>query len=212
MVQQAPAAIDAGVFHNDVIAVGNRDFLMYHEHAFVDGQKVVQQLSTTAEEAGWQLYAICLSEAELPLPDAVRSYLFNSQLLSRPDGKMTLLCPLDTREVEASRLCTERILAEDNPVDRVEFLDLRQSMNNGGGPACLRLRVVLNDEELSSIHQGVLFDDALYSRLTDWVNRHYREELAPDDLQDTGLINEVNNAFVELATILELPVSVFGLQ
>ena len=119
------------------------------------------------------------------------------------------LCPQEARDIATSYQCTQRILSEENPVDRVEFLDLRQSMNNGGGPACLRLRVVLTDEQLAAVHQSVLFNDALYERLTGWVNSHYRDELAPDDLRDPDLITEVDAAFVELQDILQLPPQVF---
>ena len=212
-LQQAPQAIDQGVFHNDVIAVGNRNYLMFHEQAFVDSDRMLQRLrATIAEQCGWPLITTCFSAEELPLADAVNSYLFNSQLLSRPAGGMTLLCPQETRNIESSYVCTQRILDEDNPVDRVEFLDLRQSMNNGGGPACLRLRVVMSMEQLQHMHPGVRFDHSLYEQLTAWVNRHYREELAADDLRDPHLIQEVDAAFCELQSILDLPGAVFGFQ
>jgi succinylarginine dihydrolase len=210
LIQQSPRAIDAGVFHNDVIAVGNRNFLMFHEYAFVDGIAAVQAMRQNIErELGWQLWTCGIGDDELPLPDAVASYLFNSQLLSRADGGMTLLCPQECLDIPAAWQCTRRILEEENPVDQIEFLDLRQSMNNGGGPACLRLRVVMTGQEHQQMHQGVLFDDELYSLLKDWVNRNYREELAPDDLRDPKLIEEVDAAFSGLQSILDLPGHVF---
>ena len=209
LIQQNPSAIDAGVFHNDVIAVGNRNFLMYHQCSFLHGDSSVSTLRQMADKQGWQLHTICFSEDELPLTDAVSSYLFNSQLLSVGDGRMTLLCPHDVQQVASAKRCIDRLLSEDNPVDQVEFLDLRQSMNNGGGPACLRLRVVLTDVELSAIHQSVRFDKSLYARLSDWVNKNYRNELAPQDLCDPHLIDEVNIAFRELQSILQLPDLVF---
>ena len=122
---------------------------------------------------------------------------------------MTLVCPLEVKQVQNAFRCTQRILDADNPVTAVEFLDLRQSMNNGGGPACLRLRVVMTEEELASVHPGVLFSDTLYARLRDWVNRNYRDELSPDDLHDPVLVGEVDTAFNELQAILDLPPSVF---
>lgn len=209
LIQQAPEAIDAGVFHNDVISVGNLNVLLVHEFSFRDTASVLQSLQQMAEHQGWQLFTICFTEQELPLPDAVTSYLFNSQLLSRPDGAMTLVCPVEVADNPLARRCVERLIEEANPVDQVEYLDLRQSMNNGGGPACLRLRVVLTEQELNSIHQSVRFDETLYERLTDWVKRNYREALAPDDLRDPRLIEEVNTAFCELQEILELPYQVF---
>jgi len=77
-------------------------------------------------------------------------------------------------------------------------------MRNGGGPACLRLRVVLNDEELDAMHRGVLLNDALYERLTSWVEAHYRSELSQDDLGDPMLLEEVRKALDELTGILGL--------
>ncbi|MGI9518231.1 MAG: N-succinylarginine dihydrolase [Pirellulaceae bacterium] len=213
MIQQLPAAIDAGVFHNDVISVGNRNYFLYHEQAFVDTQAAVSSIRAVfVQNCGDSLFTTCITNAELSMIDAVKSYLFNSQLLSRPDGGMTLLCPVEVRELASAKSCTDRILQEDNPVDSVEFLDLRQSMYNGGGPACLRLRIVLTDDALESLNPGVRFTATLYEKLKDWVNDHYRNELAPDDLCDPQLIHEVDAAFVELATILQLPLSVFRFQ
>ena len=210
LMQQSPHAIDSGVFHNDVISVGNQNLLLFHEAAFTGGESVISELQRTIQaEMGWDLQTICFSETELPLPDAVQSYLFNSQLLTLESGAMALICPSEVQQVETALQCTQRILEEDNSIEQVHFMDLRQSMNNGGGPACLRLRVVMTDEEMASIHQSVLFDDALYARLQDWVKDHYREELVPDDLRDPSLIDEVNMAFRELQAILELPSHVF---
>jgi len=146
----------------------------------------------------------------MPLADAVASYLFNSQIVTRPDGGMTLVCPIECQEIESAYKCTKRILEEDNPIDEVIFVDLRQSMNNGGGPACLRLRVVLDDEQAKAIHQGVVFTDELYDSLTKWVETHYRDSLAPDDLRDPKLIDEAYSAFEDLARILNLPLDVLA--
>ena len=121
---------------------------------------------------------------------------------------MSMICPVECQENEAARRCTQRIVDEDNPVDDIRFLDLRQSMNNGGGPACLRLRVVLNDAQQSAMHQGVVLTDGLYNRLVDWVNSNFREQLLPDDLRDPNLIDESRRAMASLAGILDLPVDV----
>ncbi len=209
-IQQNPAAIDAGVFHNDVVSVGNGNFLMYHETAFLGGDLAVTDLCQSIRDAqGWELYTMGFSEQDLPLGEAVSSYLFNSQLITRASGEMTLVCPLEVKHVVNAFRGTQRILEANNPVNAVEFLDLRQSMDNGGGPACLRLRVVMTEQELASVHQSVLFNDSLYARLRDWVNRNYRDELSPDDLFDPDLVDEVDTAFDELQEILELPPSVF---
>lgn len=208
-LQQNPAAIDAGVFHNDVIAVGNQTTLLCHERAFVDQSAALQRLSAQVERVtGQPLTLIEIATEELSLADAVASYFFNSQLVTRPDGKMTLVCPIECEEVASARRCTEQILAGENMIDQVLFLDLRQSMNNGGGPACLRLRVVLDEEQAAAIHDGVRLTDQLYEHLVNWVEEHYREQLTPADLRDPVLVNEVKRAFQALAPILSLPATV----
>lgn len=210
-IQQSPEAIDAGVFHNDVISVGNRNVLLCHERAFVDQANQLKALADRFEALCEQpLHIVEVAEKDLGLADTVSSYLFNSQLLSKPDGTMALICPSDCEENAASKAATDRIKEADNPVNQVEFLNLRQSMNNGGGPACLRLRVVLTDEQASAIHQGVLFTDELHQSLVHWVETHYRESLAPDDLRDPKLIDESYRAFEALSKILKLPLDVLA--
>ena len=208
-IQQNPAAIDAGVFHNDVISVGNENVLLCHELAFVDQRAQLQAIAALFErEFGSPFYVIELSSDEISIADAVASYLFNSQLLTRPDGGMTLICPIECQEIPVAQRCTERIVNGDNPIDQVAFLDLRQSMNNGGGPACLRLRVVLDEAQQSAIHQGVVFTDRLYENLTDWVNANYRDQLLPEDLRDPQLVEESLRAIERLASILDLSANV----
>ncbi|HLV77988.1 MAG TPA: N-succinylarginine dihydrolase [Marinobacter sp.] len=199
--QQNPAAIDAGVFHNDVIAVGNGNCLFYHELAFLDEARVLSDLRERLE--GTELVPVRVSSADVPVEDAVASYLFNSQLLNSHDG-MLLAVPGECREVASVSRYLDRLLEQDGPITRVEVFDVKQSMQNGGGPACLRLRVALNDEERRAANQGVILTDALYERLTSWVNAHYREELTQHDLADPMLLEETRKALDELTGILGL--------
>jgi succinylarginine dihydrolase len=118
---------------------------------------------------------------------------------------MTLICPVECQENQAAFQCTQRILSEGNPVDDVVFLDLRQSMNNGGGPACLRLRVVLTRSQQAAIHPGVVLTDLRYDDLVQWVESNYRDQLVPDDLRDPKLVDEALTAMERLAAILDLP-------
>lgn len=205
-VQQDPDTIDQGVFHNDVIAVGNGNVLFYHQHAFTDEDATLAQLREAMNGVQAELRAVRVDAADVSVEDAVASYLFNSQLLSKPDGRMALVVPQECHENEAVARYLKRLVASGGPIDELVSFDLRQSMRNGGGPACLRLRVVLDDEEAAAMHQGVLMTDALYEKLVAWVGRHYRDRLAPEDLADPVLAIEVQTALDELSTILGLPV------
>jgi succinylarginine dihydrolase len=204
-VQQNPAAIDAGVFHNDVAAVGNQQVLLCHAHAFADqGNAIAEMREKFAATCGRPLHVIEVTDEELTLAEAVATYLFNSQIVTPPDGRMALIAPAECRDNPRARAVIDRILAADTPIRAVHYLSVRQSMRNGGGPACLRLRVVLNEAELARTHRGVFLDDPLYARLVEWVNRHYRAELRADELGDVRLLEETRAASAELRGILEL--------
>ena len=193
--RQHPAAISAGVFHNDVIAVGDRDLLVHHELAFADPNLIEQ----VRAEFGNGLTVRTIMEEQVPLADAIGSYVFNSQLVD-VKGRRVLVAPDDIDDYPNVREAVESI----EEIDEILTFNLRQSMRNGGGPACLRLRVVLTDEELASVNQACLLTDARYEELTAWVNRHYRETLSPDDLGDPELMRESRAALDELTGILGL--------
>ncbi|MCG6658498.1 N-succinylarginine dihydrolase [Halomonas campisalis] len=200
--QQHPDAIDAGVFHNDVICVGNGPVLLYHEMAFLNEQAVLDELRA---KLATPLIPVRVPVEAVSLADAVGSYLFNSQLLSNPDGTMTLVVPGECQENEAVwRTLQDLLLAGPNPIGEVLVKDVKQSMRNGGGPACLRLRVVLSEAERGALTGRVLLDDALYGELTAWVERHYRDRLAPADLADPQLAAESLTALDELTRILAI--------
>ncbi|HEY0945196.1 MAG TPA: N-succinylarginine dihydrolase [Opitutaceae bacterium] len=205
--QQHPDAIDAGVFHNDVISVGNEDVFLYHEQAFVRTPAVIDELKRTyaALHRGRELTTIKVPAARVPLADAVRSYLFNSQIVTIAPGRMALIAPTDCQEVMSVSAFVDGLLASGRtPLGEVHFLDLKQSMRNGGGPACLRLRVVLTPEELAAIPAGLRLTDSRFETLVAWVKKHYREKLAPRDLADPKLLEESRRALDELTQLLGL--------
>ena len=205
-VQQNPDAIDAGVFHNDVISVGNGNVLLIHEMAFVNQQQELDSLKAEFHRRyDDSLSVVEFSNEEIGIADAISSYLFNSQLVTKPGGKMALICPTNCRDNHSAHQCTKRLLHESNSVDQVEFFDLNQSMNNGGGPACLRLRVVLTEDQQSAVHRGIILTDELYEKLAEWVNENYREQIVADDLRDPKLVEEARTALDRLAKILEMP-------
>jgi succinylarginine dihydrolase len=196
-VRQSAAAVDAGAFHNDVVAVVDRRVVFHHQDAFADGDEVAAAFPDAT--------LVTVGRDEVPLEDAVRSYLFNSQLVAGPDGACVLVAPADAMAVGSTAAYLERAVADPaNPIAVVQTVDLRQSMSNGGGPACLRLRVVLTAAERAALAGSVLVDHGRLDRLETWVRGHYRDRLHPDDLADPQLEEEANAALDELTTILGL--------
>ena len=202
---QNPDVIDQGVFHNDVIAVGNGNVLFYHEQAFADEAGTLDALRRALAVAGTDLHPVRVASSQVAVGDAVTSYLFNSQLLSKADGRMALVVPHECRENAAVADYLAGLLAGRGAIDELIEFDLRQSMRNGGGPACLRLRVALTDAEAAAMHQGVIMTEALYAQLVAWVERHYRDRIETQDLMDPQLALECAAALEELTRILGLP-------
>jgi succinylarginine dihydrolase len=135
--QQNPQAIDAGVFHNDVISVGNQNLFFYHPLAFVDTKKLIEKLKEQfLKHCGQEMFFIEVDPEQVSLEDAVKSYLFNSQLVTLNDESMLLISPEECRQNPKSQETIERIIDQDNPIQNVRYVDIRQSMKNGGGPAC----------------------------------------------------------------------------
>jgi len=196
-------AIDQGVFHNDVICVGNGSMLLAHEDAFADGLDGVA--SRLRSMVGESLAVAIVRRHELAVEDAVRTYLFNSQLLTLPDGSMILVAPRESEEHPAARAVIERLVADaSNPLRRALFLDVRESMRNGGGPACLRLRVPLTETELDRMNAGVRLAPERHARMIEWVDQHYPESLSQKDLGDPQLLERSRAALDELTRLLNL--------
>lgn len=200
---QNPAAIDAGVFHNDVISVANENVFLVHGEAFANQQAVLDELQAKSDYA---LTIITAPKELLSVKDAVSTYFYNSQLITLPNSnKMTLISPSECQHHDRVKPYIDSLLSDpSNPIDSVHFLDLKQSMRNGGGPACLRLRVPLTEQELRAMHQGVLVNDQLLDALEQWVTTHYRTELVIQDLASAELHNESLHALDELSQILQL--------
>lgn len=203
-VQQNPAVIDQGVFHNDVIAVSNQNVLFHHQHAFVPEFQVMEDLRRKMGSIEQQLVTIEVPAAEVSVADAVSTYLFNSQLLSKPNGKMLLIIPQESQENPAVWRYLSELINSGGPIDEVRVFDLRESMRNGGGPACLRLRVALNEVELAAVNSRVMMTPALFVTLNNWVDQHYRDHLQFKDLADPQLLQEGRQALDELTRILNL--------
>jgi succinylarginine dihydrolase len=203
---QNPKAIDQGVFHNDVIAVANESLLLLHEDAFLNQPSLLMELQ---QKSSVPLKIIEIKNNQISLSDAVDSYLFNSQLITLPQHpakkNMALIAPIECLQTSHIKALLDEWIADDTtPLSEVHYLDLKQSMRNGGGPACLRLRILLSDKELAAMHPGVLVDFPLLDALDHWVDKHYRTHLHPDDLADPLLLNEIFIALDELTALLGL--------
>ncbi|WP_417814131.1 N-succinylarginine dihydrolase [Thalassospira alkalitolerans] len=203
--QQNPDLIDAGVFHNDVISVGNGNVLFHYEDAFVDTPAVLDDIKR--KMAGIADFThIEVPKSAIPLSDVVKSYLFNSQLLRLPEnGQMMLILPTEAKETISVRDYLYDLIGKGKtPIKQIKFFDLRQSMRNGGGPACLRLRVALTEAELAATNQHSLINDQRFTELTAWVEKHYRDRLSAEDFRDPLLLSEVRTALDELTQLLDL--------
>jgi succinylarginine dihydrolase len=199
--RQHPDGIDAGAFHSDVLAVGSGAFLMLHELAFADEANLMDDLRRLLGE---ELFVVRATSRELSCESAVASYPFNSQVLPLSDGTMAIVAPEDSREDPQASAFLERVLDAGGPVRALHYVDVRQSMRNGGGPACLRLRVPLTDGEAGAMAGSPLLTDLLYEDLRAWVGRHYRDRMLPADLSDPALARETMRALDELTVLLRL--------
>lgn len=199
LAQQNPEAIDAGVFHNDVISTGNLNFFFYHELAFVNQEEVIEEIKEKyKEETGAELICVQVLEKEIKLEEAVISYLFNSQIVGDKDS-MILLAPIECEENVKIYNYLNRLKDDPgNPIKEIHYLDLKQSMLNGGGPACLRFRLVLSEEEIKNTNQGVFYSEALYKKLRKSIETYYPERLSFADLADEKLLVQFDEAYQDL--------------
>ncbi len=200
-VQQHPEAIDAGVFHNDVIAMSNETLLIYHETAFADERAFLAELREKIGSV--PLQAIRIAESSLPLVAAVKSYFFNSQLLSLPGGGMAIIAPVECKETPAAYAVLEGLVADDAvPIRAAHYLDVRESMRNGGGPACLRLRVVLPESDVE--HHPLRYSAKLAARLSDFITDAYPDHLTADSLRDASLAAHLAKTHAHMLEILQI--------
>lgn len=202
-IQQNPDVIDQGVFHNDVIAVGNQNVLFYHQQAFVDSQAKLAEVQRKfgAEQA---LHFIEVKTDEVSVEQAIKTYLFNTQVITLANGEMAIIAPTECRDNATVHSYLQELTQRNTPIKQVQYYDVKQSMQNGGGPACLRLRVVLSEQEQAAVNQRVIMSDSLFAELNQWVDKHYRDELAEADLADPQLLIESRTALDELTQLLDL--------
>ncbi|WP_265571233.1 N-succinylarginine dihydrolase [Sphingomicrobium nitratireducens] len=196
-VQQSEEAIAAGAFHNDVVAVANERVLFSHEKAFADRDDTLMRIAGRFPA----LQHVEVPDAEVPLADAISSYLFNAQLVTPPDGTMTLVVPSECRETPSVWAWLGKHLASNGPIRKVEVVDVRQSMANGGGPACLRLRVACDPDH---VDPRFLVDEAKLDAMAQTVSRYWPEEVDARELQSETLVRTVRDAHAAIIDTLNL--------
>jgi succinylarginine dihydrolase len=210
-LRQHPDALAAGVFHNDVIATSHENLVVHHQRAFWEAERQWESIeSLFLAHTDQKLIRVEVSEDELPLSDAVRSYFFNSQIVTpaasrqRADlPRMVLICPAQCREVASAHGLIDRLVADSNiPIDEAHFISLEQSMANGGGPACLRLRLPLASTQIDGLPKGCRLDAALQDRLSRVIERYYPDELVIDDLAHFDLVVALMAASHEVSRAL----------
>lgn len=206
LAQQNPKTVESGVFHNDVISSGNQNLFFYHEETFLNTETVIEELRNRYQSFyNKELYCIKVPADVVSIQDAIGSYLFNSQIVTLNNGHMTLIAPVECRNCSSVNGFINNLISTGiSPISDVDYFDLRQSMRNGGGPACLRLQAVLTEEELSYLPPGIFINDSNYQQLTGWVERHYSEYLSPSELSDPEHLRNNRNALDELTQILGL--------
>ncbi len=204
-IEQSKTALDAGAFHNDVVGVANGTVLFLHEQSFADPAAAYAEIRKKAPFAE----IIEAPADKVSLEDCIKSYLFNSQLLTLPadngaEGEMALLLPTESEDNPRVKAFVEETLARNNPINRVIYKNVRESMRNGGGPACLRLRVVLSEREAAAANSHFILDEKKIAKLEVWVKTHYRDRLSPADLKDPAFMEESLAAMDALTALLNM--------
>ena len=196
-IEQSPAAIAAGAFHNDVVAVANEKVLFTHEKAFADQIDAYEAIRAAFPA----LHVVEVPESAVSLEEAIKTYLFNAQLLTLPTGEMALIVPDECRESASVWSWCEHMLASDGPIRQVIPVDVRQSMSNGGGPACLRLRVVADP---TTVDARFMLDEAKAERIESVIAQMWPETIDPQDVGTEALAKTVIEAREALLSVLSL--------
>ncbi len=202
-LKQKGRALRAGAFHGDLLCAADRNLIFYHEEAFEKEAPVFQALEKKLSPL--PLLKIKVKKQDISLKEALSSYVFNSQLLSLAPGKWWLLAPQQCQLYPSVKAYLKNLKQQKGDlIKKISFVSLTESVKNGGGPACLRLRVVLSPEEGRHIHRPLVLNTTLYKKLKKWIHRHYRTHLDPEDLKDPHLMRESYTALDELTQILKL--------
>jgi len=208
-LKQNNLAIESGSFHNDIVSLANEEIFIFHQEAFADRVEVERAIHHLKDHVkGFQFLEI-LSD-DISLNDLVSSYLLNSQLVTVANNEMMMLLPDEVQKHPNCMMWLDEIKSS-SPIKRIEFVDIRQSMMNGGGPACLRFKAVVNDEEFAGLDDRFLLNPQKLMDLRALITKHYRDQLTPEDLIDVKFMEESFTFLDELTQALELG-SIYNFQ
>lgn len=196
-VQQSEVAIAAGAFHNDVVSVANERVLFTHEQAFEFPHETYARIKALMPDAE----IVVVPSDRVSLADAIQSYLFNAQLVTLPDGHMALILPSEAQANANVWNWLSEMIAGNGPIRELVPVDVRQSMANGGGPACLRLRVVADP---ATVDPRFIADEHKLDRIAGVIATHWPESIAPAQLGDAALVNQVQAARAMLLEACDL--------
>lgn len=205
-VRQNSQAIDQGVFHNDVIALSHNQWLLCHEHAFVNQPAFLQHLKAISDN---KIQVITANDTEISLDDAVKSYLFNSQIVTIDDGQYAMLLPFECEQKNIKNFVEGQLRSEMN-LKEIHYMDLKQSMRNGGGPACLRLRIPITPDEIQMLKGNIILNDKSHKELKAVIENKYPEVFEIKDLADMSFCRHLYEINESICSILELPVSLLN--
>lgn len=212
-LQQNMEVISKGVFHNDVIAVSNKNLLLVHARAYENGLADIARIEAAYNALHPQnrLQLIVVGDDDLSVEEAVHSYFFNSQIVTKQNGKMVVIAPMELKTLYGGKAAhlMERICASaENSIDKIQYLDLRQSMRNGGGPACLRLRIPLSQLQIAALRENtrVIVDYAMLSKLEKLIERYYTETLTPEGLRNPELYDNCKSLLAELSILMKVKI------
>ncbi len=198
-IQQSPFAIDAGVFHNDVIAFGSHNLLVLHEHAFDNQVDVLNSITDRYQSKyGEPLHVYEVSNEVLSLDEAVHTYFFNSQLILVEKNTFHLLIPSRAMSHSGVKKSLKRLSKLKGLSITVHEVSCEESIKNGGGPACLRFFSVLNKAEHKAINSKFLLTDEMYEQWFQFIQTHYPDTLSFDDLKDFSVMKPLLDLFSKM--------------
>ncbi|HYD15293.1 MAG TPA: N-succinylarginine dihydrolase [Hyphomicrobium sp.] len=197
-VEQSEDAIQAGAFHNDVLAVANGKVLFAHQDAFEAAHRLYEALRKLIK--GFHLIEV--PRETVSLKTAVAAYLFNSQLVTMPSGELALIAPSECERSPIVSAYLATLLQSNGPIRQVKYVDLNQSMKNGGGPACLRLRILVSEEAMAAVDPRFILTRDKLASLKRVVEETYPATLSSSDLANPQFYRDCDAALGSVLDVL----------